>query len=165
MIRKASAADLESIVAIAKEAKRSMNAKGNFQWNESYPNAEHFIIDIEEGTLYVALFEERVAGVVCINLDAPKEYQSAKWRSDEQHLTIHRLAVGHQYLGKGIGKLLINHAISVCEEKGLKYIKTDTNAINENAQRLLESCGYHFVGDISLCGKDGRFYCYDKILT
>lgn len=165
MIRKASVADLQAIVAIANEAKVKMNEKGNFQWNESYPNTEHFLMDIEEGTLYVATVENQIAGVVCINTDQPNEYKTVKWRSDQQHLTIHRLAVSGQYLGKGIGKLLINHAIAVCLEKGLNYIKTDTNALNENAQRLLESCGYEFIGDISLSGKDGRFYCYDKVLS
>ena len=164
MIRKAVVGDLESIVNIAAMAKSNMKIYGNSQWNEDYPNEQHFLADIEEGTLYVAVIDERVAGMVCINREIPEEYKKVMWHLEAEHVVLHRLAVDPKFFGKGVGRALIAYADDICRAQGLRYIKTDTNELNASAQKLLRDCGYAFVGDIDLYGKHGRFYCFDRIL-
>jgi GNAT superfamily N-acetyltransferase len=141
-----------------------MHSYGNFQWNEDYPKAEHLMNDIDNGSLYVYEIEGMIAGIVCINKEEPEEYKNANWSMSKEAYIIHRLAVNKNYLGHGVGSELLNYTDVICAKNNISYIKTDTNALNIKAQGLLIKCGYTFVGETSLTGYRGLFYCYEKLL-
>lgn len=164
MIRTAVITDLAQIMEIAESSKLDMNFYGNFQWNEGYPKEADFIKDITEGTLFVCIIKGIIAGLICINRNEPEEYKNANWSIAKEAFIIHRLAVNNNFIGQGVGYKLINHVNSICIENNISYIKTDTNSLNIKAQGLLRKCGYNFVGETSLLGYVGLFYCYDKLL-
>jgi ribosomal protein S18 acetylase RimI-like enzyme len=164
MIRTAEISDLTEIMEIVESSKLDMHSYGNFQWNKGYPTQADFIKDITEGTLFVYDIKGIIAGLICINRVEPEEYKNADWSMTKEALIIHRLAVNNKFSGQGVGHKLINHVNDICIENNIIYIKTDTNSLNIKAQGLLRKCGYYFVGEISLLGHSGIFYCYDKVL-
>lgn len=164
MIRTAVISDLVQIMKIVEGSKKDMHSYGNYQWNEDYPKKEDFIKDITDQNLFAYIIENTVAGIICINKDEPKEYENASWTLLKEALIIHRLAVDSSFHGRGVGLKLIKHTNVICNERGIDYIKTDTNSLNIKAQKLLIKCGYTFTGDIGLENHSGKFYCYEKVL-
>lgn len=164
MIRNAIIPDLSQIMQIIESSKLDMHSYGNFQWNEDYPKAENFINDINNGSLFVYDINGMVAGLICINKEEPEGYKNVNWSMAKEAFIIHRLAVNKSFLGQGVAYELMNYANDICSKNNIEYIKTDTNALNVKAQRLLKKCGYTFAGETSLEGYRGLFYCYEKAL-
>lgn len=165
MIQIAKESDMDGIMEIIQAAKEEMHSYGNYQWDEGYPKPEHFTKDIEEGSLYVYELEGSVLGFICVNKEEPEEYSQMGWSSKEEALTIHRLAVNKNINIRGVAQELMEYAEVVCKNKGVHFIKTDTNKLNVKAQGLLKKCGYTFLGETSLYDHEGTFYCYEKSLA
>jgi GNAT superfamily N-acetyltransferase len=163
MIKKATMEDIESIMEMVGKIIVEMNSYNNFQWDESYPQAQDFASDIQKEELYVAVRESKVVGFVCINRDEPKEYEGLKWSSSNEALVIHRMGVNPDYRNAGIGTELVGFADELSNRFNLNYLKTDTYSLNVKVQGLFERCGYRFVGEMSFLSKEKPFYCYEKI--
>jgi len=63
LIRLATLKDIPAILKLIAEAVPIMIAEGNFQWDNTYPNAAVFENDIALGQLWVAEVENGIAGV------------------------------------------------------------------------------------------------------
>lgn len=164
MIRKAKIDDVDRIMEILKKIIDEMHSYNNFQWDENYPQAKDFIMDIEKGELFVSERENKIVGFICINRDEPKEYEGLNWSLNEDALVIHRMGVDTDYRKTGIGKELVGFADKLAHQSNVKYLKTDTNSLNTKAQALFQKCKYFFVGEMSFRGKEKPFYCYEKVL-
>ncbi len=164
MIRTAVMTDLDSIMAILRKIISEMHGYNNFQWDENYPQAQHFATDIEEGNLFTSVRDDKIAGFICINRDEPLEYKSVKWSLAKAALVIHRMGVSPDYRQAGIGAELVEFARALSESTGIKYLKTDTYSLNTKAQGLFQKCGYVFVGEMNFLGKEQPFYCYERML-
>ncbi len=165
MIRKVRLEDLNEIYDIVKDAVKLMNEQGNFQWDEYYPLPEHFEKDINEGTLYVKLIDNEIAGIVCLTYQEDDHYQGVNWRKDSKAINIHRLVVSVKYRGKGIAKSLFDYAEKVAIDTKTFYIKGDTHYVNDIVNNLFINSNYVYVGDMNIPHIDGSFKCYDKILS
>lgn len=62
------------------------------------------------------------------------------------------------------GDLFVSEAERQICGLGLRYLKTDTYALNEKAQQLFLKHGYHFCGEIQFRKMEHQFYCYEKVL-
>ncbi len=164
MIRKAKLKDLRSICIVVKEAVKVMNYSGNFQWDEYYPIESDFEKDINDGTLYVSVIDNEIAGVICLTFEEGQEYKNVKWRLDSKAINIHRLVVGIKHRGKGIARSLFEHADKIALETNALYIKGDTHQVNDLVNELFIKYGYTYVGDMNINYIDGNFKCYDKII-
>ena len=71
---------------------------------------------------------------------------------------------GKQSRGRGTGSELLQQAETLALILGLRYLKTDTYALNEKAQQLFLKHGYHFCGEIQFRKMEHQFYCYEKVL-
>ena len=58
------------------------------------------------------------------------------------------MAVDPALRGRGTGSELLQQAETLALSLGLRYLKTDTYALNEKAQQLFLKHGYHFCGEI-----------------
>lgn len=164
MIRKAHLKDIEEISRIVDIAISDMHSYNNFQWDENYPREEDFKNDIYNGELFVCESNNEVAGVACINFDEPEEYNTLAWSLKKPSMIVHRMAVNPKFRGCGIGLELMKFAEILSLEKGINYMRIDTNSLNTKAQNLFKRCGYNFVGEVTFSGKEGTFYCYEKTL-
>jgi GNAT superfamily N-acetyltransferase len=142
-----------------------MIASGNYQWDDSYPNATVFADDIAQGYLWVAEIDGLIAGIAAITTSQEAEYAQVGWDITETAIVTHRLAVSPLYRGFGVAKALLQQAEHEAIRRGIKTLRIDTNTHNQATQKLFPKMGYIFAGEISLGFRPGlRFYCYEKRL-
>ncbi|TCD10717.1 GNAT family N-acetyltransferase [Pedobacter frigidisoli] len=164
-IRLAVEADIPKIMQLVKKVVPLMQAAGNFQWGNDYPNPGVFAEDIEIGQLWVAEINGDVAGVSAITKDQDPEYADAGWEINDEAIVTHRLAVDPDCRGMGIARALMEQAEIVAKNKGIKILRVDTNSENLATRALFPKLGYEFSGEIGLAKRPGlRFYCYEKLL-
>lgn len=108
--------------------------------------------------------KDRSGGLICINQTEPAVYADAGWTLAEKALVLHRMAVDPALRGRGTGSELLQQAETLALSLGLRYLKTDTYALNEKAQQLFLKHGYHFCGEIQFRKMEHQFYCYEKVL-
>ncbi|HVS93376.1 MAG TPA: GNAT family N-acetyltransferase [Mucilaginibacter sp.] len=164
-IRPAVAGDIPGIMKLITEVVPVMRASGNFQWDDTYPNAAVFEEDIALGQLWVADNDGDIAGVSAITTEQYPEYADVGLDINETAIVTHRLAVSPRYQGQGIAVKLMQQAEDVAISRGLKALRVDTNTANQATQKLFPKAGYRFAGEMSLHFRPGlRFYCYEKRL-
>ena len=164
-VRLAKKTDIPEIMALIKDVVPAMNAAGNFQWDDTYPNARVFEEDIERNQLWVAVVDDEIAGITAITTDQEPEYANVGWDIKKTAIVTHRLAVNPRHRGKGIAAALLTQAELEATKRGIKLLRIDTNIANEATKRLFPKLGYRFAGEIGLGFRPNlRFYCYQKEL-
>ncbi|GAA4359010.1 GNAT family protein [Hymenobacter saemangeumensis] len=165
MTRRATEADLPGILALISRVVPLMNASGNMQWTDDYPNEAVFREDIAQSQLWVAELGGKVVGVAALTRDQDAEYADADWDVTEPALVTHRLAVDPAAQGQGVALALMQEAEDEARRQGLRVLRVDTNSENLATQRLFPKLGYRFAGEIKLAFRPGlRFFCYEKRL-
>ena len=141
-----------------------MNAAGNFQWEDSYPNEAVFRQDIARQHLWLAELDGQLAGIAALtHNDQDAEYAQANWDVTEPALVTHRVAVDPAAQGRGVAVALLQKAEELARQQGLRVLRVDTNSENQATQRLFPKLGYRFAGEITLAFRPGlRFFCYEK---
>lgn len=157
--------DIPQIMQLIAEVVPLMNASGNFQWDNNYPNAKIFTEDIAHGKLWLAEIENKIAGISAITTDQDPEYAQVGWDLSEIAIVTHRLAVSVHHRGLGVAEALLQKAEEEAIRRGIKTLRVDTNTQNTATQKLFPKMGYSFSGEIGLSYRPGlRFYCYEKRL-
>jgi GNAT superfamily N-acetyltransferase len=163
--RLAEPADIPQIMSLIGNVVPTMNAAGNFQWDHTYPNAEAFTKDIEQQQLWLALIDNKIAGIAAITTDQYPEYAEVGLNINETAIVVHRLAVDPAYQGKGVAKFLMQKAEDLAIDRHIGVLRIDTNSKNVTTQALFLKLGYRFAGEMGLSFRpDMRFYCYEKRL-
>lgn len=85
-----------------------------------------------DGGLCLLTAGGRAVGTVCITMDV----------EDRNTAEIAGLGIAREYRGKGLGRLLLRHAISFARQSGLQSIVLCVNAENDSALRLYLSEGF-----------------------
>jgi ribosomal protein S18 acetylase RimI-like enzyme len=166
LIRLAVREDVAALVGLLSRVVPLMQAAGNHQWDESYPNAAVFEQDIERRRLWVAQIDDSIAGVAALTTDQEAEYAQVGWDIEELAIVVHRLAVDPAFRGAGVAAALMQKAEEVAVERGISAVRVDTNTHNEATQRLFPKLGYELAGEIGLSFRPGlRFLCYEKRLS
>ncbi len=141
----------------------AMNASGNFQWDNTYPNTQVFEKDIALNQLWMADVDGAIGGIAAITTDQEPEYAQVGWDISETAIVTHRIAVSPKYRGMGIAATLLRQAEQVAINKGINVLRIDTNTTNQATQKLFPKLGYKFAGEIGLGFRPNlRFYCYEK---
>jgi GNAT superfamily N-acetyltransferase len=154
LVRLATQEDVAAIMTIVRLVVPLMQAAGNFQWDETYPNAPTFLKDIENHDLWVVETEGEIAGFAALTLDQPQEYAHIGWDLSDIALVPHRMAVNPMFQGRGVAKRLLIEAEKVARDKGINKIRIDTNSKNQITTQLFPAAGYEFKGEIGII-----FYC------
>jgi len=167
IIRLATLQDINSITQLVAQVVPVMQAAGNLQWDNTYPNAEVFTNDVHNGQLWVADFDGQIAGVIAIvNAQEPEYAQVTGWDITEPAVVAHRLAVSPDFQGKGIAAALLHQCEAVAREQGVDLIRLDTNTVNRPMQNLFLKIGYSLGGEITLHKKPGLlFMAFEKRLS
>lgn len=164
MIRIARKEDIDQIMAIVHDTIEDLNREGNYQWDELYPTEEHFLNDIQNHHLYIIESEDKVAGFICLNQEEDEAYKTVNWRLDAPALVIHRFAIKRDKKRQGFGTKLVEFAIRFAKNKGLNYVKVDTNVKNTAMNNLFKKLGFVYVGQVHLRHVKDPFNCYDYII-
>ena len=164
-IRLATLDDVPAIMQLVAAVIPVMQASGNFQWDNTYPNAKVFENDIALNQLWVADVDGEIGGITAITTDQDQEYAEVGWDITETAIVTHRLAVSVNHRRKGIAEALLKQAEIVAQSRGIKILRIDTNSNNKATRLLFPKLGYEFAGEISLSFRPNlRFYCYEKLI-
>ena len=165
LIRLATLTDIPQIMLLIAEVVPLMNAAGNMQWDNTYPNPAVFEKDIALNQLWLAEIDGGIAGISAITTDQEPEYAEVGWDINETAIVTHRLAVSPRFQGQGVAAALLVQAEVVGINRGIKILRVDTNTNNLATQKLFPKLGYQFAGEIGLGFRPGmRFLCYEKVL-
>ena len=91
-----------------------MNAAGNYQWDDLYPNLEKFSADVDNGDLWVVCVPDesisdgsdertssRIVAMVAITMHQDEEYADVDgWDTSIKCVVPHRMAVDPTYQGR-----------------------------------------------------------------
>ena len=166
MTRKATFADIESILVLTQACAKDMISKGIYQWNEHYPNAEAFQSDINRDELYVLIQDHTIVGSIVISTFMDDVYNPITWLTpSDKNIYIHRLAVHPTYQGQGFAQQLMDFAEKFALDTNYISVRLDTFSQNERNQRFYERRGYKRLGSIYFPKKSEHpFYCYEMVL-
>lgn len=164
-VRLANAADLPALMHLIRHVVPLMRKSGNFQWDDHYPNHTVFEADLAKQQLWLVVIDGLLAGVAAITEDQEPEYAQVGFDLTQRAIVTHRLAVDPAFQGRGVAVALLNQAEQIAIERGIAYLRIDTNSENQVTQTLFPKLGYQYAGDITLSFRPGlRFLAYQKTL-
>ncbi len=163
IIKKANSIHLDETFRLLKAVAVDMRSKGILQWNENYPTFSHVQEDIASEILYLALIDDKIAGVISIDDNQSPEYNEIPWEfTDGRIMVVHRLAVSPSFQKNGIGKILMDYALAHAIKEGFSSIRLDAYSQNERTLNFYKNRDYKYRGDIYFPYRKEPFNCFEK---
>lgn len=162
--RKATSDELSQIWTIIEHAIARRAADGSQQWQQGYPNPDVIKDDIERGAGYVLAEGNEITCYAAIFINDEPAYAQidGKWLSDGDFVVVHRIAVAHNQIGKGLAQQIMKGIEGFALDNGIHSIKVDTNFDNPAMMKTFEKLGYAYCGEVILHGAPRR--AYEKVL-
>ena len=160
-IRLAFPNEVDVIMQVMEDAKKSLAAAGSDQWQNGYPNADVIIDDIISEQAYVALEEGELLAYAAVTKSPEVAYEDiyeGNWQAGEsEYLVFHRIAVAADVQGQGVAQTFLEGLI-----EGFDYLdfRSDTHAENMVMQHIFEKLGFKRVGKVPV---DGERLAYQKL--
>ncbi len=161
-IRKTTAAELDEIVPILEEARRTIAALGINQWQDGYPNRASIEEDIARDRSYVLVREGKVIGTFALIPDGEPLYdviENGHWTTGDDsrnYNAVHRVAIAVASRGSGASTNMIEFVREVTRAAGKASVRIDTHEGNRVMRRMLEKHGFVHCGTIYLANGDPR---------
>ena len=173
-IRNTTVKDIDAVMAIIEEARRTIAALGIDQWQNGSPNRRMIEEDVALGQGRCVVGDDGgIVGTFALIFDGEPTYDrifDGEWTLDDldgaggfAYLAIHRVAISVANRGSGISSFIINHAVRTAEELGRHSLRIDTHRGNVVMRRMLEKHGFVHRGTIFLQNGDPRV-AYERIL-
>ena len=162
--RRAELTELEQIWEILQQAIQRRKQNGSNQWQDGYPNPEVIHNDVEKGSGFVLVGNEKVIGYTALLISDEPAYDSieGKWLTNDGFVVLHRVAIAEEYLGKGLAKRIMKEAENFALSNDIYSIKADTNFDNFAMIKIFESLGYSYCGEVHFRGSPRK--AYEKVL-
>lgn len=154
-IRKGTSKDIEELSALYDALNDHLEQHINYPgWRKGiYPAREDAVCGIEENNLFVAVEEGKIVGTIILKNQPEKGYELVDWKNCFDYSEIfvmHTFAVHPQFLGKGIGKKIMEFVLSYAEQMHMKAVRLDVYEKNIPAIRLYESFGFQYMDTVDL---------------
>lgn len=169
LIRKTMLSDIDKIMPIFEEARKTIAALGIDQWQNGYPSKAVIEADIELDQSYCAEGENGIFATMAILVDGEPTYDKiyeGEWLSGNEnanYLAIHRVAISVACRGSGASGKMIAFAEEMAQKMGREALRIDTHRGNVVMRRMLEKNGFCYCGVIYLESGDERV-AYEKII-
>lgn len=162
-LEKAEIKDLDICEKIIIGGREFQREQGFVQWTEDYPNRDIIKKDMEIGLGYVIKKDNEIAAYMCIDFSGEPAYKNikGKWNGDEVYAVVHRMAFNSSFRGIGLTSIAFSLIEKLCKEKGVNYMRIDTDFPNKRMQHILEKYGFKYCGIIVFQG--GEKLAYDKL--
>ena len=151
LIKKCTLQDLDNLRKISIETFYQTFADSNTAENmqaylQSAYNEEKLYRELSNpnSSFFFVCVDERVAGYLKLN-----EFAAQTDINDSDSLELERIYILRDFQGMGLGKDLLEHAISVANEGGKKYIWLGVWEHNERAKRFYQKNGFYRIGEHS----------------
>ncbi len=162
--KKAKLSQISQIWTILLQAIQRRKQDGSNQWQDGYPNVEIIQDDIKNGYGYVLQNDETIIGYCAIMINDEPEYEKiiGKWLTNDNFVVFHRVAIAHDYLGKGLAKIIIQNIEKFALNNQIYSVKADTNFDNLAMLNIFEKSGYHNCGEVYFRNTPRK--AYEKVL-
>jgi tRNA (guanine37-N1)-methyltransferase len=160
--RRATLEDLDSILALAEQAKAFLKSRGVDQWQTGYPRQEDFETDIARGDGWVFYHGDTLAGYITFTQLPDPAYaklENGVWVTGElPYCAIHRVMAADAYRHTGVAMEMVAFAKDMALGLGAASLRVDTHKDNRSMQGMLQKCGFERRGTIHLIGgpEDGE---------
>lgn len=119
------------------------------KWQKDiYPAPEFLEDSIRNGELYIVTVSDEIAAAMVFNHDYNESYKQCQWQTDaddSEVMVIHALGVHPYYSGKGYAKAMVEKAISIARDSGMKAIRLDVLEGNIPAEKLYLGFGFKYM--------------------
>lgn len=154
-IRLGNEEDIDELEALYNELNDYLAETVNYPgWRKGiYPIREDARVGIEEGNLYVAIYEGKIIGSVILRHKPEPAYLKVKWQLDleyEKILVIYTFVVHPRYLKHGVGKAILDFIAERGSKEKVQAIRLDVYEKNIPAIRLYEKCGFKYIDTVDL---------------
>ena len=167
-IRKTTAADLDAVMEILNEARRTIAALGINQWQDGYPTPDVILDDIAKSRSRVMTKDGEIIGTFAILDDGEPTYDriyDGHWTTGDDnrnYIAVHRVAISVKSRGSGASGELVKYACDTARDLGMDSVRIDTHEGNVVMRRMLEKNGFVHCGTIYLMNGDARV-AYEKL--
>ena len=167
-IRPARPDDLDAILGAIESGRQYLKAQGLPQWQDGEgPNQTVVASDLDAGHGYVLLSAGAVSGYLALipGPDGTPPLSEGTW--DERfgrYAAVHRLALGTNCRGRGLGGIFLRDAITAARVLGYRDIRIDTHPGNTIMQRAIARAGFTCVGLMHLPIPHGERLAYQLLL-
>ncbi|MGY3052185.1 GNAT superfamily N-acetyltransferase [Pedobacter sp. UYEF25] len=150
ILRKASPTEQPKIWEILQQAIEQRKNDGSTQWQNGYPNEQTIVDDIENGSAFVLVDQETIVAYAAIVGGIEPNYIdiSGNWLSDEDYVTVHRVALTNAAKGRGIATTLFKIIEDFAVTQQIYSIRVDTNFDNFPMLSILNKLAYVYCGEI-----------------
>lgn len=171
-IRKGTREDIDAVSALYDELIDYLENHINYPlWRKGvYPTREDAVQGIEEGALFIAETDGRIAGSFILRHRPEEGYALADWGiqlDDREVLVLYTFAVHPEHLHQGVGQKLLEWILNDAAQTGNRAVRLDVYEKNLPAIRLYEKLGFRYVDTVdlgySMYGLD-RFRLYQRLL-
>jgi len=163
-LRKATSSEIPVIWKILQQAIARRKADGSEQWQDGYPNEQSIHNDLENGSAYVLVDNDRIIAYAAIIFGVEPAYNDiqGKWLTNGEYVVVHRVASSDEVIGKGIATQLFKLIEELALESNVFSIKVDTNFDNLAMLRILAKLDYVYCGEVFFRGSARK--AFEKVL-
>ena len=143
--------DFDAIIAFYDDVTERTSEMATYaRWiNRKHPTLEGIRAYIEEGSMYLYKVNDKIMSAMAVTMYQGEDYHAIEWSqkvADNKVAVIHILAVNPDCQGKGIGSEMVQEAIRLAQDNGMKAIRLDALASNTPAHRMYEQLGFEYRG-------------------
>ncbi|MDD3288684.1 MAG: GNAT family N-acetyltransferase [Alphaproteobacteria bacterium] len=140
-LRTAKKEDLPALEMMFKNIVEVMYKNGITIWNECYPY-EEFAGDIENKSLYLITDGDEIAAAFGV-YNAVNGQDCFEWKDNAaKAVYLSRVGVNVKFLRRGIGKLVLKHALEMAKLQNAKFLRLLVSDVNKPAINLYRKSGF-----------------------
>ena len=159
----AKAEELSTCLSILREGRAFQQEQGFTQWTDDYPAPALIEEDIRQQAGYLFKIDGEAAGYMYLSFDGDPTYADIEgaWQADVPYAVVHRIALSRRFAGRGLSTAVFGAVQALCEARGVRCIRIDTDKKNARMQHVLEKNGFHFCGYVLFEGD--KKWAYEKL--
>ena len=152
-IRRTTAADTDAVLDFySKMIDEMVGTEFDIMWkHDEHPSNAFLRESTEKGYTIIGLTDEgEIATAMVVDHECAPGYEKAPWHEPDAPLEevgiVHAVATRPQFHGQGFARQLVNAAIELSREAGLRALRLDTLQTNVRGQGLYDTCGFTNLG-------------------
>lgn len=163
VLRRARSDEAGACYRCIEDARAYHSSLGFVQWGPDYPTLADIEADIASGTGYAFARGDELLGYCCVVFGDEPAYAEidGAWLTDSPYAVVHRMAFAASSRGRGMARTAFDLIKALCEERGVRAIRVDTQAENTVMQRVLSREGFLPCGTVTFNGGPKLAYEWD----
>ena len=156
--------EADEAMALYRRVMLAMRASGHLQWDDTYPNRETLERDLAAGTVFAAIIDGMLAGLVSMDGNQSSSYEPIPFEFGTPYRVVHRLAVDPARQRRGLSKAHMDFAEERARQAGCPAMRRDTCEDNGPELALYRNRGYVVRGTCLLPPRTFTFIVMEKKL-